>query len=281
MNSHDEGRILQYVHGELKGSELAELRDHLTLCIQCRAYLEEELALSKLLQAAAPLYSAPDELRVRVTAMLASAPRSRRSAEKGARTGEAVRRSWSWGARRWFPLLSAVFIGFICVAISRSILREIGARSYVEAAVTVHRGTLDGRFPPQILSGSPETVTRWVDRRVSFHFQLPVSQPVPQGTSRYRLVGARLIRLKGGTGVVITYHHQDQVVSLLVASAQTAVIAGGDQVPDDHLLFHFRMEGGLNVITWYNHGLAYALVSSVSGSARQSCLVCHGRLPAR
>jgi hypothetical protein len=41
------------------------------------------------------------------------------------------------------------------------------------------------------------------------------------------------------------------------------------------LIFHFRTENGFKVITWSTHGLSYALVSNVSGSARESCLVCH------
>jgi hypothetical protein len=31
----------------------------------------------------------------------------------------------------------------------------------------------------------------------------------------------------------------------------------------------------LNVITWSTHGITYALVSSIHGSAQHSCLVCH------
>jgi hypothetical protein len=78
---------------------------------------------------------------------------------------------------------------------------------------------------------------------------------------------------------MISYRRQEQSVSLLVAADSTAVVAGGDEVRDGRLLFHYRNETGFNVITWNNHGLAYALVSSVSGPARQSCLVCHGSLP--
>jgi hypothetical protein len=75
---------------------------------------------------------------------------------------------------------------------------------------------------------------------------------------------------------VIAYRMQAQLVSLLIAPRRAAMIAGGDEVRDGALLFHYRSDSGFNVITWENHGLSYALVSSVSGSAQQSCLVCHG-----
>jgi hypothetical protein len=62
---------------------------------------------------------------------------------------------------------------------------------------------------------------------------------------------------------------------LLVASAGSAVVAGGDEVRSGKLTFHYRTDQGFNVVTWNNHDLSYALVSSVSGSARESCMVCH------
>jgi hypothetical protein len=40
-------------------------------------------------------------------------------------------------------------------------------------------------------------------------------------------------------------------------------------------MFHYFSRETFIVITWSNHGLSYALVSSLSASARDSCLVCH------
>jgi hypothetical protein len=150
----------------------------------------------------------------------------------------------------------------------------------VEAAVAAHRDTLSGRSVPQIRSDSPEVVTRWVDERVTFHFQLPAAQPASAAQFQYQLAGARLVEWKGTHGVIIFYSQGGQVVSLFIASSLTAVIAGGDEVRNGKLLFHYRTQEGFNVITWYNHGLSYALVSSVSGPARHACLICHGTLPA-
>jgi hypothetical protein len=41
------------------------------------------------------------------------------------------------------------------------------------------------------------------------------------------------------------------------------------------LTFHYRSGANSQVITWTNHGLTYALVSSLTGSPQHSCLVCH------
>jgi hypothetical protein len=40
-------------------------------------------------------------------------------------------------------------------------------------------------------------------------------------------------------------------------------------------VFHYFSRDKFKVITWSNHGLSYALVSSLLASARESCLVCH------
>ena len=61
----------------------------------------------------------------------------------------------------------------------------------------------------------------------------------------------------------------------MVASTDSAVVAGGDEVRAGNLIFHYRTDQRFKVVTWSNHGLSYALVSSVSGSARESCMVCH------
>jgi anti-sigma factor RsiW len=280
MDSHDEDpvQILRYVQGDLNPQEMAEFSQHLQVCDECRARVEEERALSSLLEKSAPLYIARAELHARVAESLAGAIHSRNRLRSKI-GGMLTPWNWHWEPRRVLVALCVVMIAFIGLGFFRSLLQEVRASEYVEAAITAHRNTLDGRLPLEIQSDTPETVTRWAGQRVSFHFQLPVPQNVPQGGSRFELAGARLVEFTRGQGVLVVYHGQDQTVSLLIAPANAAVVAGGDEVQAGSLLFHYRNREGFNVITWNNHGLAYALVSSVSGPARQSCLVCHGSLP--
>jgi anti-sigma factor RsiW len=283
MNNHHEDpvQILRYVQGDLNDQELATFSRHLRECSECQSHVEEEKTLSRMLQKASPLYTAPAELHARVTASLRERSGLRAKLQAtAAGIGDEIQKALYWGTQRWLPALCAVFIAFIGLGFSRSMLREIRAREYVEVAVAAHRDTLDGRLPLQIQSDAPETVTRWAGQQVSFHFKLPVPQNVPQGVSRFRIAGARLVEFAKGRGIMVQYHRQEQTVSLLIAPADTVVVAGGDKVQDGRLLFHYRNHAGFNVITWNNHGLAYALVSSVSGPVRQSCLVCHGSLPA-
>jgi anti-sigma factor (TIGR02949 family) len=72
MSFYDKYRAktLLYLDNDLQGEELDAFRNHLETCGGCRASLEAELALSRLLRGSRPLYSAPDRLRSRVSALL-------------------------------------------------------------------------------------------------------------------------------------------------------------------------------------------------------------------
>lgn len=124
-------------------------------------------------------------------------------------------------------------------------------------------------------SSSPEMVTAWFTDKLPFHFRLPNAQSTPNDAPSYRLIGASIVNYRGNPIALVMYEKESQAISLLVASSKSAVVAGGDEVRSGDLTFHYRKENGFNVITWSNHDLSYALVSDISGSARESCLVCH------
>lgn len=80
---------------------------------------------------------------------------------------------------------------------------------------------------------------------------------------------------KGSYAASVTYKAHGDMVSLLIASSKSAVVAGGDQVRSGNLTFHYSRDAGHRVVTWSTHGVSYALVSPLSISAQESCLVCH------
>ena len=281
MTPCDDYRVktLRYLDEDLQGRELDDFRNHLEACPDCRASLEEERTLSHLLRRSRPLYSAPAALRSRVSAVAMQHSQSkpaRVSFYQGAL--QMLQRDLVDPARRVLSMrvlaLVVLLLGFL-FAFVPNVIRQVRAASYVEAAVAAHRSYLDGDHPPQLRSSSPELVTAWFTDKVPFHFRLPNPQSGPNATPAYRLTAAGLVNYNGNPAALVTYEKGNQTVSLLVASSKSAVVAGGDEVPFGALTFHYRRENGFNVITWSNHGLSYALVSDVSGSARESCLVCH------
>jgi anti-sigma factor RsiW len=172
------------------------------------------------------------------------------------------------------PALVALLLAFL-FAFVPNVVRQVRAASYVEAAVAAHRSYLDGDRPLGLRSNSPDLVTAWFADKVPFHFRLPNAQSAPNGTPSYRLTGASVVKYRGNPVALVTYEKENEKISLLAASGKSVPVTGGDEVRFADLIFHYRTEDGFKVITWNNHGLSYALVSSVSGPARDSCLVCH------
>lgn len=284
MSPYDEFRIkiLRYLDNDLRGQELDEFRSHLKTCADCRENLEAELALSHLLHRSRPLYSAPAALRSRVSAVLQQAESEpvRVGVYQGAL--QRLQRDLVDPVRRVLSIrvlaLVVLLLGFLFTFVP-NVMRQVRAASYVETAVATHRSFLDGNRSPEFRSSSPELVTGWFADKVRFPFRLP--QSIPNSTPTYRLTGAGLVNYRGNKAALVTYEKEGGKISLLVASSKVAPVAGGDEVRFGDLTFHYRTDNGFKVITWSTHGLSYALVSNVSGSARESCLVCHQNMADR
>ena len=271
--------ILLYLDNALTGQELEDFRAHLVVCANCWERLEEELALSSLLRKARPLYLAPQALRARVAAaaeqISARAPVSDRSGRTRMQKltrwpGDFTRPALSWKLLAAMTLVLILTLVFIPGSVQR-----VRAKDYVEAATAIHRSYRDGALPLQCRSRSPEVVTDWFAGKTSFHVQLPTSKFVPKGKAVYWLTGARLVSYKGNPAALVAYETSTEKISLLIASEKSVVVAGGEEVRSGNLTFHYQSEANFEVITWTNHGLAYALVSSLVGSPQHSCLVCH------
>jgi anti-sigma factor RsiW len=269
-----------YLDKELIGPDLEEFRAHLEACAACRAELEVREELLRLLHRSRPLYSAPDALRTRVmrtTELLPSSapytpPRLRR---RILRVLARPLQSAGGGLPRWPILVAAILLVAAGLLPIPSILRQVSANSYIEAAVTAHRSSLNGSLPLEIKSESPSAVTAWFAGKVPFNFRLPEAAEEVGHEQVYRLTGGRLVNYKDGYAALVSYQMQEQTISLLVSSSKSAAAAGGEEVPSGGIIFHYSKQMGFAVITWSTHGLTYALVSSLPGSGRQSCMVCH------
>ena len=282
MNSCDNGvNLLRYLDNELSGRELEAFCAHLQNCLTCKVRLEEERTLSTVLHRSRPLYRAPEELRSQVREILKQHPAASGAPGTGERLIRILQRPllnrWphlpSWGM--WVPTL---VILTLCLIFAPGVVRWVHAANYVETAVAVHRSYLEGSLAPEIQSDSPTLVSAWFAGKVPFDFRLPA---VRDSNPFYRLAGARLVSYRGHNAALVIYETQREKISLLVASTKCAAIAGGDEVRSGNLLFHYFSREKFKVITWSNHGLSYALVSSLSASARESCLVCHQNMADR
>ena len=287
MNACDEYAVkaLRYLDGDLRGKELEEFRSHVDSCANCQAHLEAEAALSDVLHGSRPLYTAPLSLRTRVSAAINQHAVPGTAADGlHASVFRGMRERLPVAARRFLSVrvLAPVTLAIaLCLTLVPSVVHRVEAASYVEAALTTHRGYLNSSLPPGLRSSSPEQVSAWFEGKVPYRFRLPTAESAPEDRPAYRLTGASLVRYKGNPAALVTYETKNDKISLLVASSESAIVAGGEKVKFGRLTLHYRMESGFKVITWSNHRLSYALVSSVSGSARSSCMVCHQNMADR
>lgn len=269
-----------FLDDELSGHELQDFQEHLISCTDCKELMAEEQALSQLLHRTHPLYEAPEVLRTRVSGIISSEVQSDFHAPEGLRRRilrvlAAPLRSATEPTFRWKQLLAVGLVVVLAFLFTPQIVQRAHANAFVEEAAATHRSYLEGNLPMEIHTSSPTAVTAWFAGKVPFHFQLPASQPSQIGEPIYRLTGSRLISFRGGNAALATYEMERDKISLLVISDESARAEGGEAVESGNLTFHYHAVGDFKVITWSNHGLTYALVSSLSGSAQQSCLVCH------
>jgi mycothiol system anti-sigma-R factor len=272
--------IRLYLDKELSGRDLEEFRAHLEDCETCRTELQSEEELSGLLHRSRPLYPAPDALRHRVVQLTAGSLPSTgyapvRLRKRILKILTRLLQTASGDAHNWLAFAAVIFLVAASLLPLLGILRRSSANSFVEAAVAAHRGSLNGGLPLEIRSELPSVVTAWFAGKVPFNFRLPSSAEAAGHEQAYRLVGGRLVNYKDGYAALVSYQMQKQTISLLIASSKSALAAGGDEVPSGGIVFHYSKQASFTVITWSTHGLTYALVSSLPGSGRRSCMVCH------
>jgi anti-sigma factor RsiW len=269
-----------YLDHELSGGELEDFLAHLETCVACEETIQVQRELSSLLYRSRPLYTVPDMLRER---LLTSAlqPRSAESPAPASSAGRVttvfveLSKSIFARPRHWEALAALALILAVSALLFPQVQRRSNAARYVEGAVAAHRSFLEGKLPLEVQSDSPATVTAWFAGKVPFVFRLPDSRGTAVQEPIYKLVGGRLVNYRGGYAALVAYQAKQEKISLLVTSTQAAPAAGGEEVDSGGIAFHYSKQANFNVIAWSNHGLTYALVSSLPGSGRQSCLVCH------
>lgn len=255
------------VDRELLAEERAALLAHVQGCPACRRVHEQESELAAALRAELAPPPAPAALRARVEA-LASARGRRPWLLAGAAAAVAV------------VALASVFLHGSRVEqaplASAPPPTQQGFSEFAQVAVDSHLRYGSGRLPLEVRSRSAAEVSRWFEGRVPFHLTLP-DYPVGPGEKKfYELEGARLVAAGGDYAAYVAYRMEQRPISLLVASAERVHPGGRETIVSGGLTFHLDAVSGLKVITWSDNGLTYALVSDLSVSGAQTCLVCHG-----
>jgi anti-sigma factor RsiW len=254
--------VSAYIDGELAGDERTAFEGHLATCPACRQRLDEERAVVAAVRGSLPLYGAPAPLRERVEALLDRAP------EPARRARAAV------AAAAGFALLATAAALLLAARTPRP--PAAAAAEFAAMAVDTHLRYARRQLPLEVVSDRPAAVSGWFEGRVPFHIALPDYPLAPGERKPYRLEGGRRVSFQGESAAYVAYRMDDQAVSLLVTSSDRVRPAGGEIVRSGALAFHVQALAGLNLITWSDKGLTYALASDVAVPGARSCQVCHG-----
>lgn len=250
--------LIAYSDGELVGEEKSAVEAHLRSCAACRQAYDHESSLEGAIRQALARPAAPDGLRKRVERIaVARAAQPRRGVLLAA-------------------LAAAVAVLAVAVSLRAPSRPASDRPEFVSVAVDSHLRFAAGRLPLEVRSEKADEVSAFFGGRVPFHLTLP-DYPVGPGEQKfYALEGGRLVALTGDYAAYVAYRMDGRPISLLAASADRVQPYGSQTVRSGALTFHQEAVAGLNVITWTDNGLTYALVSDLSISGERSCLVCHG-----
>lgn len=265
------GRLTLYLDNELQGDELTLVESHLRSCTGCRLLIERERLFLSEVRSAGPIYNAPDELRARVTEILAESPVPGNMSVPGSNRS----------------VFLAIAAGLLVVLIPLAVWQAFSQQSampvatinrpsnFALMAAETHLRRIRGQLPLEMVSDNPQQVSQWFDNKVNFSVKLPNYQESSGQEKLYTLEGARLTGYKDDYAAYVAYKMQSRPISLVITSDAVATPSGGEEIASRGLKFHYDAIQGFKVITWSDRGLAYALVSDLDERGQQSCIVCH------
>lgn len=245
-----------YIDSELTATEELEIEAHLLDCDSCRNEYAGIRSVVDTVRGSKPLYAPPPVLQASVEAMVRTAGQKNRS----------------WTLRAGMPAAMATAVLVLLLGLPFFTRSE----SFQVYAAEAHMRHVGGRLPLDITSDQPAEVSSWLQKRLPFYLSVPNYPTDSEEAKAYTLAGARLMQYGDEDVAYLAYEMKSRLVSLLVSSGNGIQPAGGEVVRSGNLLFHFSTQKGLNVITWRDRNLVYALVSDVQVGDAQSCVVCHG-----
>jgi anti-sigma factor RsiW len=257
MTECPRGLLQLYVDGELSGEDAIALEAHLVECGACAREYEALRSVVDSVRGAKPLYDVPPGGRARVEALL----------------NAGVRRSVR---RRWVAIAALALTAAALVLTIQHTRRTQPFQKFTLFAINAHRDSLSGRMQLDLHSEDGPAVGAWLRGHLPFRITLPAYPVQPGAVKPYTLVGARILPFADHDLAYVAYRMEGRMISLLMSSSERLQPTGGRVLHSGPLKFHIVERDGLQLISWSDRGLSYALVSDVDAPAPESCVICHG-----
>ena len=251
----NQAQLHAYLDGEMAAAERVALEAHLLECKACERAFSTAREVVDVVRGAGPVYEAPEGAKDRLRGAIGKIP---------AEPSRSV--WWKWGAAA-AALLAVSSLGF---------QKSVHADEFATFAADSHLRYVQGLSPLDVRSSEASEVSEWLSARLPFHLQLPEYPQDGGGPKPYSLEGARVMQFDNVDIAYLAYRMENRPISLLIASSAEAEPSGDQIHRSGNLDFHFKADRGLQLITWKDKGLVYALASDIQSADAQSCVICHG-----
>jgi anti-sigma factor RsiW len=229
-----------YVDGELPPDRAAGIAEHLTSCAACSAEYETMLETIGLWRTTLKRYTAPDVLRARVRAAVASAPAA--PVAEGAEVLPPARRRtrlarWTRGASWAAAMLIAAALGSGASMFVAG--RDRQASSVAVEVLSSHVRSLMPNHLTDVRSSDQHNVKPWFNGRLDFSPNVPRLEE--QG---FPMLGGRLDYVDGRPVAVVVYGLRQHIINVYAWPAAAGDAPATMTTSHGYTLLHWRSQGG-------------------------------------
>jgi anti-sigma factor RsiW len=248
-----------FVDGELASPEEREVRNHLEVCPQCKAHVEEQRQIKKALRTSGQPVPSADFLS-RMSSSLQEIEPVRPSEVASVAEGhpESTGRAKAGPARSLLRASVGVF-----VPLAAALALVLG---YVETIEPVINESIvrHQRNLPLEVTGGPEQVSNWFNGKVPFAVSMPKLGP------RVSLLGGRISHLRGREAALLQYDQNGQRISVFVFDAHGMQSPLPLRAPERRMIGNHEVfiedTSGYHVAFFRDRGLGYAITGNVDES---------------
>ena len=226
-----------YVDGELPPDDVAAIADHLTTCAYCSAKYQSVLDTIALTRSQLERFTAPDVLRARIRATIATTPSEHEPSLDAAVQGQGAR-----GAKPWTRPASIAAGLLLAAALGSGTTLLVGERaatpSVASQVLSSHLRSLMPNHLTDVASNNQHNVKPWFNGRLDY------SPSVPRFDDEgYPLIGGRVDYVGGRPVAVVVYGRRQHLINVFSWPA-----AGGDEpvsstASNGYTMYHWRSGG--------------------------------------